>query len=56
MEPFKFIIQAVLLDRDENGKITGEGTSDPAVLYGSSLVEVAEQFDKLLEQGQRKEV
>ena len=47
MRPFKFIVQAVLLDEDD-GRIVGEQTTSPAILYGDSLASVAEQFDKQL--------
>ena len=47
MRPFKFIVQAVLLDEDD-GRIVGEQTTNPQVLYGDSLAIVAEQFDNQL--------
>ena len=45
MRPFKFVVQAHLLEEDEDGKITGEAQSDPIVLYGEKLAEVAKEAD-----------
>lgn len=47
MRPFKFIVQAVLLVEDD-GRIVGEQTAGPIVLYGDTLAAVAGEFDKQL--------
>lgn len=47
MRPFKFIVQAVLLE-EQDGRIVGEQTTNPQVLYGDTLAEVAERFDQQL--------
>lgn len=34
LRPFKFVIQAVLLETDEAGNPIGERSSDPQTIYG----------------------
>lgn len=47
LKPFKFIVQAVLLDTNED-KVVGEQVASPQTLYGSTLGEVAAAFDASL--------
>lgn len=47
MRPFKFIVQAVLLD-EADSMIVGERATDPVVLYGDTLAAVAADFDSKL--------
>lgn len=49
MKPYKFTIVAHFLDFDAEDKIIGEGHSDAVELYGESLTEIAESYDKLIE-------
>lgn len=39
LEPFKFIVQAVLLETDEAGAATGERVCDPVALFGCDQLE-----------------
>ena len=52
MRPFKFIVQAVLLEEDGD-RIVGEQTTSQVVLYGDSLASVADEFDKQLSEALR---
>lgn len=46
LEPFKFIVQGILLDKDDDGNVIGERECRPVVLYGSdALQKWAEDFD-----------
>jgi hypothetical protein len=40
VELLKLIIRAVILERDADGKITGETVSDPEVIYDLSQLEL----------------
>lgn len=51
MKPFKFVIQAVLVETDEDGKITAEFHSEPTTLYGEALVDVAARYDEMMQAG-----
>jgi ectoine hydroxylase-related dioxygenase (phytanoyl-CoA dioxygenase family) len=46
-EFLKFIIQPVVLERDESGRIVGEQVLDPSPAY--SVAQVQEMFDNLNE-------
>jgi histidinol dehydrogenase len=49
IQPFKFIVQAVLLETDETGKPVGEHIAEPVALYGKeALRDWAETFDEKL--------
>jgi hypothetical protein len=48
LEPFKFIVQPVMIERDEQGVIVGERTTDPerVVVYGcAALAKFASEFE-----------
>lgn len=49
LEPFKFIVQAIMLERDGE-LVTGERSTDPTALYGASLEQVAAAFDRQLQE------
>jgi hypothetical protein len=34
LKPFKFVVQAVLLEHDDGGVIIGEHAAEPVALYG----------------------
>jgi hypothetical protein len=51
LTPFKFIVQAHLLQRNEEGEIEGEAATDAIVLYGRSVTELAIQFDEIIANG-----
>ena len=38
LKPFKFIVQAVVIEENEDGVIVGERTSEPQVFYGSDAL------------------
>jgi hypothetical protein len=40
LHPFKFIIQAVLLEQDSEGKPLGEKVSEPVAVYGVEGLEM----------------
>jgi hypothetical protein len=49
LEPFKFVVQAVLLEKDSDGRITGECSTDPVTIYGvENLKEWIDHFPDAL--------
>ena len=45
LQPYKFIIQAVAQQIDDNGDVTGEATLEPVIVYGCDrLAEWATAF------------
>ena len=50
LKPFKFIVQAIMLEMDDEGNPVGEKASDPMSFYGlDALKEFARDFDQHLE-------
>lgn len=51
LKPFKFIVQAVVIEEDEEGNVVGETTSEqPNLLYGvDALKEYADGFQAQLD-------
>lgn len=39
LQPFKFVVQAVLLKVDGTGKVLGEATTEPVAVYGAEALE-----------------
>lgn len=48
-EPFKFVIQAVLIQRDDTERVVGEVSSEPVSVYGlNGLREYLDGFEEEL--------
>lgn len=55
LRPFKFIVQAVLTEHDEEGNVVGERQAEPVALYGvDKLTKWAEDFDGQLAAAQAR--
>jgi hypothetical protein len=51
LTPYKFIIQAVMLDLDENGDVRGEAVAQPEQVFGvDALHDYADAFPAKLSQ------
>ena len=49
LKPFKFIVQAVLLEENDKGIVTGERSTEPIVFYSADkLQDWAADFDQVL--------
>ena len=49
LKPFKFIVQAVMLEFDDEGNPVGEKASEPMTFYGREAVEkFIQEFDQHL--------
>ena len=49
LKPFKFIVQAVLLEENGRGEVTGERSTEPVVFYSADhLKDWAADFDQVL--------
>lgn len=45
LRPYKFVVQAVVQELDQDGNVVAEHTTDPATVYGcAQLVEWASVF------------
>lgn len=51
LRPYKFVVQAICQQIDDDDNVTGESTTEPAVVFGcDQLAEWAQTFpDKLAE-------
>lgn len=50
VKPFKFIIQSIMLEYDDEGKIVGEQVAEPMTFYGlEALGQFVQNFDQHLE-------
>lgn len=49
LRPYKFVVQAVVQQTDEDGNVTGETTTEPATVFGcDQLAEWAKAFPEKL--------